>query len=271
MSQGELFENDAAPSTPFSDPHLARQPPSRGSKKGRRMRVGFGQNGIGLFERLDPVGFALRMSLGSLLCQMRPGLSVNWRERVTRSGLIVWELQTLEHPIEGSECGSSEGWPTPSSAKAGNDITLTCSGDGRDQPNLLGWSVAGQAWPTESARDWKSPQASQETLEGNARPLNETVLAERSWMTPTVGDANGRTYQYDNHDKTKPRLALLGQSLGDGQPDLEDNNIPGSLPVSSGLMLSPEWVSQLQGLPSDWCELPTDVLERLYAGRLVSS
>lgn len=33
-------------------------------------------------------------------------------------------------------------WPTPNSAKAGNDVTLTCSGDGREKPNKLGWAVA---------------------------------------------------------------------------------------------------------------------------------
>ena len=33
-------------------------------------------------------------------------------------------------------------WPTPNSARAGNDVTLTCSGDGREKPNKLGWAVA---------------------------------------------------------------------------------------------------------------------------------
>lgn len=32
--------------------------------------------------------------------------------------------------------------PTPGSSKASNDVTLTCSGDGRKKPNKLGWMVA---------------------------------------------------------------------------------------------------------------------------------
>jgi hypothetical protein len=38
-----------------------------------------------------------------------------------------------------------------------------------------------QAWPTPSARDWKDGRASQETLDRNARPLNE---AATYWLTP---------------------------------------------------------------------------------------
>ena len=34
------------------------------------------------------------------------------------------------------------------------------------------------------------------------------------WQTPTAGDAKGHLYQYDNHDKTKPRLTNEGQMVG---------------------------------------------------------
>ncbi len=42
--------------------------------------------------------------------------------------------------------------PTPNAANAGNDLTLTCSGDGRTTPNKLGWAVA-QMLPTPRSRD----------------------------------------------------------------------------------------------------------------------
>lgn len=35
-------------------------------------------------------------------------------------------------------------WPTPNASKAGNDVTLRASGDGRQTPNKLGWAVAEQ-------------------------------------------------------------------------------------------------------------------------------
>ena len=47
--------------------------------------------------------------------------------------------------------------PTPTAAKAGNDLTLTKSGDGREVPNKLGWAIAtvteGQMLPTPRAVD----------------------------------------------------------------------------------------------------------------------
>ena len=35
-----------------------------------------------------------------------------------------------------------------------------------------------------------------------------------SWQSPNAGDAKGRTYQYDRHDKGKPRLSNEGQLRG---------------------------------------------------------
>ena len=44
------------------------------------------------------------------------------------------------------------------------------------------------------------------------------------WPTPTAGDAQGRKYQYDNHDKTKPRLSLEGLVAGWPTPVANDDN-----------------------------------------------
>jgi len=40
-----------------------------------------------------------------------------------------------------------------------------------------------------------------------------------SWQSPNSGDSKGRTYQYDNHDKTKPRLSNEGVMRGWPTPD----------------------------------------------------
>lgn len=44
--------------------------------------------------------------------------------------------------------------PTPNAAKAANDLALTKSGDGRDNPNKLGWAVA--LLPTPKMTDTRS-------------------------------------------------------------------------------------------------------------------
>ena len=52
---------------------------------------------------------------------------------------VCWEQTTLGRPTGASASGL---WPTPGAAKANTDLTLTCSGDGREKPNKLGWAVA---------------------------------------------------------------------------------------------------------------------------------
>lgn len=42
-------------------------------------------------------------------------------------------------------------WPSPNACKAGGDVTLRKSGDGRSKPNKLGWAVAEATWPTPTA------------------------------------------------------------------------------------------------------------------------
>ena len=44
-------------------------------------------------------------------------------------------------------------------------------------------------WPSPSARDWKNGKASQETLDRNARPLNEMVMLS-GWNTPRATDGS---------------------------------------------------------------------------------
>ena len=39
------------------------------------------------------------------------------------------------------------------------------------------------------------------------------------WQSPTAADGKSRMYQYDNHDKTKPRLTNEGQMAGWPTPD----------------------------------------------------
>jgi hypothetical protein len=61
------------------------------------------------------------------------------------------------------------------------------------------------SWPTSRAEDSESC--------GNHPDATDSLTgAVRTWPTATAGEAKGRGYQYDNHDKTKPRLSLTGLS-----------------------------------------------------------
>lgn len=78
--------------------------------------------------------------------------------------------------------------PTPNAAKAGNDVTLMCSGDGRQTPNKLGWAVAQRMW--ESASDHKgSSQPGQ-----RKRQLSEVVAGYKlnpDWVGRMMGFPDG--------------------------------------------------------------------------------
>jgi hypothetical protein len=75
-------------------------------------------------------------------------------------------------------------WPTPTSAHAGNDTNLTCSGDGRTTPNKLGWAAAISMWPTPCASDnrdrgrWENPAIQRRVTMGKQVMLS--MLAQGS-------------------------------------------------------------------------------------------
>ena len=72
-------------------------------------------------------------------------------------------------------------WPTPGAAKASWDTTLTCSGDGRQTPNKLGWAVAEaqrETFPSPAARDWRSGKGRSEN--GHTPQLPEAVGGQLS-------------------------------------------------------------------------------------------
>ncbi len=83
-------------------------------------------------------------------------------------------------------------------------------------------------FPTPSARDWKSGQASARTMSRNSRPLSEVVL----WRTPQArdGEPRGATSPEDR--------ARQGHSV--------------SLHDQAGGQLNPIWVCWLMGYPLDW-------------------
>jgi hypothetical protein len=74
---------------------------------------------------------------------------------------------------------AEENWPTPK-AVDGRDKG---NGGNRKSPTLAVFVPQKEAenWATPTARDWRSGEASQETMERNSRSLNEQVT---NWRTP---------------------------------------------------------------------------------------
>jgi hypothetical protein len=89
----------------------------------------------------------------------------------------------------------------------------------------LGRRTRGSAfigWPTPMAG---TPAQKGYNEAGNTDSGRKTVAVLRGWHTPTAADAKSRTYQYDNHDKSKPRLSNEGAAkslLGWATPRARD-------------------------------------------------
>lgn len=110
-------------------------------------------------------------------------------------------------------------WPTPNAAKAANDVTLQASGDGRNQPNKLGWAVAEAATNAE---------------------MNPQMNAERLWSTPAAQDAKNATLPPSLARRdTLPGYLARQTTSEPGQPGV----------------LNPAWVEALMNFPPGWTAL----------------
>ncbi len=99
-------------------------------------------------------------------------------------------------------------WPTALVADAGEKVTLASH-----QSGLLG---AASRWPTPTARDHKSCEASEQTHVRNARPLSEAVGL---WYTPNVPNggrtlSDGTSQTGMTADGIKRQVGLENQARG---------------------------------------------------------
>lgn len=198
---------------------------------------------------------------------MLPSPTANMRPnegnvRMYRAMVQAGEMTEEEaHAILGKNVWEAQGkipalLPTPNAAKAGNDLTLTCSGDGRTTPNKLGWAVAVKMLPTPRAaragRDCRVYPNS-----GNHGDLEQEVAK----MLPTPRaegfDAGAHRGKPDSlHSYVKMLPTPTCQAAKHSEPtDDEKENRQGDLHVVVSGKLNPDWVSRMQGFPDGWMEL----------------
>jgi len=135
-------------------------------------------------------------------------------------------------------------------------------------------SSSAVAWAAPSARDWKSGDASTETMARNARPLNEQV---EHWPTPTAADHGKASLCYSRGNPTLIGAAEMwptptagrkgpgGEGKREGGPTLQ--TVALSLPDpetktdgarsspsarTSRRRLNPNFVDWLMGWPPGW-------------------
>src|SRR3990167_7828934 len=165
---------------------------------------------------------------------------MTWKVRTTPSGRLVYLLRASARSTNGQGSGS---WPTPTAC---SPATANYNEAG-DSCNLRKMRLL--VWATPTARDMRSESASEEYNAkrfGHTRgkPLSaQATLA--TWQSPTSGDAKSRTYQYDQWDKTKPRLSNEGQVSGAPQ-------IGFPAPTGHSGQLNPAHSRWLMGYPPAW-------------------
>ena len=148
---------------------------------------------------------------------------------MTRSG-FVYQHPTAERPISAIGAGL---WPTPNACKAGEDLNLRLSGDGRTKPNKLGWAVAEATWPTPTVcGNYNRKGASATSWDGLV-----TAVVKRTWPTATATAHKGWSPNHNRADTDD----LLDYSVE------RESFQPGQ--QTPPMRLNPEWVEWLMGWP----------------------
>ena len=147
---------------------------------------------------------ALQSSLASKLRALTEGagstlFSLTWKDAATPSGRPICRLAASVRRTSDSVCIS---WPSPTVNDAKGSAYSYANGDhdwlclklvgAARQAVWPGCPDQLQAWPTASARDWKS-SASNKHGQGKGRPLNEVARLSIGASWPTTRRADGKS------------------------------------------------------------------------------
>jgi hypothetical protein len=165
---------------------------------GRRLAAAFSLKEPVLLGHFSPDMCSVKMSQASFLClEGWEELQGSWPDSGMWDAGSVYELRTSEPPT----CeNASSSWPT-----ARQEDGESCG----NHPGVVD-SLTG------AAKTWLTPHGmgnEDKTGKKGGAGGGEFALQANNWMSPSAGDSKGRTYTYDQHDKTKPRLALEGQAI----------------------------------------------------------
>jgi len=214
----------------------------RSASSWRTRQLSLFEAGCESLETLPPWGMTVGGELFPL--QMPSGLAVHRASITSESGY-----------------GLPERVPTPTSERAGNDTSLTCSGDGRQKPNKLGWKVASMAVrvPTPTV-DGNYNRAGASSKSGDGLATFVTRVP-----TPTAQDY-GNNQSPSSGAVVRPSLSQLVKRVPTPTTQDASNNGPKSqmdrntkpLNAEVGGPLNPEWVGWLMGFPPGWlnCDAP---------------
>jgi len=247
-----------------------------------RTNDGYGVMPYDLLARSDASGryMKIREELPLFATLMEAEPSEEYSENYPKWGIAsdgeLGALPTWERPTRESASSSSDDlWSTPRCAMASmyteDDATIEARGRSVARDNTLARQAAQAHWPTPSASDGMGSRTLPEgttatgmTQDGKKRMvgLNNAV----AWPTPRASDSShGGPNQRDSagrpalpaavHQWPTPRAnsSTGAGAHGDGGLKIQ-TTVAMSQPTKG--QLSSRWVSQLQGLPPDYLDIP---------------
>lgn len=147
------------------------------------------------------------------------------------------------------------GWPSPSvnnyeptdleamEARRQRILEQGINGNGFGLTLGMGVQLWLAGWASPASRDWRDGRASQKTMEGNARPLNEQAVMLAGWHTPLAQPEVPEKGTHCRH----VLAGLNNQALGSGTPTTSSPAETASTDVLNPAL--PRW---LQGFPETW-------------------
>jgi hypothetical protein len=232
---------------------------------------GSGPNTSDSSWRFALAGYLLRMCQGFYRSQNPNGCSLIWKKRGTKSNRMLPVLGRAEPRTNGIGCGLSANWQTMTVTDGEGRPYTYPSGD-HSKPFL---TLLGQArnWPTPDTMNAADLPPRAETKGSHALSLHHAVQA--SWPTPSAAQKECTDPEAIAARRAKAEAGLTAhKTLGlveaahrcAGPPAPAKPSMSGKRLGSSG-QLNPAWVTQLQGLPDGWLDLPDATLSRLSATR----
>lgn len=233
----------------------------------------------GLCEQCDPVGFLLRTSV-ACACEALTGCSMVWSGKDTPAGRWWWVLGQSERPIDANESGS---WPTLHGTQGNNGPSGCELGFAMNQ-----WATPRVIMPPEkpetvAARKQKQVEAMKAGGPRYGGMSNLHVQAIGNWPTTRASDGRSKgTSSGDSLPIIVGRVDQESHSTNGSDPDwptprtgrLDGGSNSRKTAANKGILkeattrsLNAEWVAQLMGYPSDWLDLPTEVLSALWETR----